>query len=169
MPAQQYYQQGQQLAQTAGGNSNPNQSGTPFNQQVAYNSGSYGQMPNAGTAASTNETWEPLGVYSLVESGQSKSTMLFQLAINQQGIVRGNYVNQITNERAQIHGALDKSTQKISWSVGDNPDTIFDTTLNELMKEKSKVVVQFGPNNTQQMSLVREKAPAQNQASTQTG
>lgn len=167
-PAQQYYQQGQQLAGSAG--ANYGSYGTPLNQQLAYNPGSYGQIPGQASGApnGTTEQWEPLGVYSLVESGQEQSTMLFQLAINKDGIIRGNYLNQITNEKSQIHGALDKSTQKISWSVGDNPDTVFGTTLSELMKEKSKVVVQFGPNNTQQMSLVRQKPPEQSQSAPQT-
>ena len=166
-PAQQYYQQAQQLAGTAGGNDYSGEqngsTGVPLNQQLAYNPDSNGQIPTAAASGAT-EQWEPLGVYSLVEPGQSQSTMLFQLAINKNGIVRGNYLNQITSERAQIHGALDKATQQISWSIGDNSDTVFGTTLNELMKEDSKVVVQFGPSNTKQMSLVRQKPPDESQA-----
>jgi hypothetical protein len=165
-PAQQYYQQAQQLAATAGASYNASQqygsTGMPLNQQLAYNPEGNGQIPTAGTSASgAAEQWEPLGVYSLVEPGQEQSTMLFQLAINKGGIIRGNYLNQITNERAQIHGALDKSTQQMSWSIGDNPDTVFGTTLSELMKEQGKVVVQFGPDKTKQMSLVRQQPPAE--------
>jgi len=165
-PAQQYYQQGQQLTATAGPNTVATQQNqdvggigsTPLSQQIAYNPSGESQIPSAAsTAGGTGEQWQPLGVYALVEPGQTQSSTLFQLAINKDGIVRGNYLNQITNERSQLHGALDKSTQQISWSVGDNPDTVFGTTLSELMKEDSKVVVQFGPANTQQMSLIRQK------------
>jgi hypothetical protein len=178
-PSQQYYEQGQQLAATANLNaataqqlastanlnaatarqlSDQNIQGFP--QQVA--SASIGDqqlstMPSSSPEAA--EKWQPLGVYSLVEPGQTQSTTLFQLAINKQGIVRGNYVNQITSEKAQIHGALDKSTQQISWTIGENPSTVFSTNLGELTKDDSQVVVQFGPDNTKQMGLVRQAAP----------
>jgi hypothetical protein len=168
-PAQQYYQQGQQLAASANAAANqqyPNTTTTPLNQQLAYNPEGAGQFPGTGAATGAPvEKWEPLGVYGLTEPGQSQATMLFQLAINKDGIIRGNYLNQITNERAQIHGALDKSSQQISWSVGSNADTVFDTSLSELMKENGQVVVQFGPNNTQTMSLVRQKPPVQDNSS----
>lgn len=158
-PAQQYYQQSQQLAATAPLNAAAVGS-VPLNQQLAYNPASGEQLPNQ--ASNANEKWEPLGVYALVQPGQTDSTTLFQLAINKDGVIRGNYLNQITNEKAQVHGALNKQTQQISWSVGENSDTVFDTNLSELMKEDSKVVVQFGPSNTKQMSLIRQKPPAQN-------
>ena len=111
------------------------------------------------TAVAVEEKWEPLGVYSLVEPGQKDSTTLFQLAINKDGIVRGNYMNQITNEKAQVQGALDKKTGQISWYVGSNPTTMFETNLSEIAKKNSKIVVQFGADSTQQMALIRLPAP----------
>jgi hypothetical protein len=124
------------------------------------------QLPQ--TTATVPERWEPLGVFSLVEPGQTKSTTLFQLAINKDGIVRGNYVNEITNERTQVHGALDKATQRISWTVGDNPETVFSSVLSDLTKDKCKVLVQFGPNNTQQMAFQRMPPPKQSDSTSPT-
>jgi hypothetical protein len=158
LPAQDYYQQGQQLAGSAGGDAPANSQLTAMAQTVSSDT----QSPTVTPAAT--QAWQPLGVYSLCEPGQKQSTTLFQLAINKDGVVRGNYMNQITNEKAQVHGALDKSTERISWTIGSNPQTVFSTTLPELMKKDSKVVVQFGPASTQQMSFIRIPEPKQTQS-----
>ncbi|HEY9786457.1 MAG TPA: hypothetical protein V6D17_13705, partial [Candidatus Obscuribacterales bacterium] len=132
---QQYYQQAQQLA-AAGA-----------------------QAPSANAASA--DAWRPLGVFSLAQKGQTQSTMLFQLAINKDGVVRGNYFNQLTNESSEIYGSLDKKTQRISFSLGENNNTVFDTTLSDLMKDDAPVLVHYGPNTTQGMMLVRLQQPAQ--------
>jgi hypothetical protein len=181
LPSAQYYQQAQQLASTAppvvtqpgvpgAGAPGAGLSATqiaslpPRLQQIASDLGGQLPGPNASVSASTpSEKWEPLGVYSLLEPGQSKSTTLFQLAINKDGVVRGNYMNEITSEKAQIHGALDKKTQRISWTVGENPSTVFSSDLSDLIKDKGKVVVQFGPDNSQQMAFKRESKPKQSE------
>jgi len=181
VPAAQYYQQAQQLAASAppvvtqpgvpgAGAPGAGLSATqiaslpPRLQQIASDIGGQLPGPNASMIApSPAEKWEPLGVYSLLEPGQSKSTTLFQLAINKEGVVRGNYMNEITSEKAQIHGALDKKTQRLSWTVGENPSTVFSTDLTDLVKDKGKVVVQFGPDNTQQMSFKRQPKPKQSE------
>jgi hypothetical protein len=155
--SQQYYQQAQQLATSA--------PSAPM-QQIAYAPGGEYQPTNQQpttpvSLAGSAEQWEPLGVFSLAEPGQTESTTMLQLAINQQGVVEGNYLNQITNEKALVHGALNKQTQRISWTVGDNPSTVFDTDFNTLMQNDSTVLVHFGPNSTQQMALIRLPAPKQ--------
>ncbi|MBS1954264.1 MAG: hypothetical protein JST89_08760 [Cyanobacteria bacterium SZAS-4] len=149
--AAQYYDSAQQLAGQAC-------------QQPAYNNYSsyYANLPNGtqtntdnGPQADANEKWEPLGVFALAEPGQTESNMLFQLAINQAGIIRGNYMNQLTNEKSQIYGALDKKTQRISWTIGQNNTTVFDTSLSTLVKDDSQVLVHYSPTNTQEMALIR--------------
>lgn len=111
------------------------------------------------SSAAPVEKWQPLGVYSLVEPGQKSSTTLFQLAINKDGIIKGNYMNQITNEKSPLQGALDKKSGQISWYVGNNPTTVFETNFQEIAKKDSKVVVQFGAEQTQQMALIRLPKP----------
>lgn len=154
--AAQYYDSAQQLAAQA-------------SQQPAYNNYSsyyanlpngnlpYGNQTNIDNApqADANEKWEPLGVFALAEPGQTQSNMLFQLAINQAGIVRGNYMNQLTNEKSQVYGALDKKTQRISWTIGQNNTTVFDTSLSTLVKDDSQVLVHYSATNTQEMALIR--------------
>jgi hypothetical protein len=144
----QYYQQAQQLAAQAYANSNNSQYPPTAPNYVSTNSSSQDQM------------WAPLGVFALAQPGQTQTDTMLQLAINPDGIVRGNYLNQLTNEHAQIYGALDKKTQRVSFSIGENNNTVFDTSLPDLTKEDSQVLVHYGPTNTQQMALLRLPAPS---------
>jgi hypothetical protein len=147
--AAQFYNQAQQLAGQAC-------------QQPSYNNYSsyYANLPS-GTQSSAspppdaNEQWQPLGVFALAEPGQTESNMLFQLAINKAGIIRGNYMNQLTNEKSQVYGALDKKTQRISFTIGQNNSTVFDTDLATLVKDNSQVLVHYSPTNTQEMAFIR--------------
>jgi hypothetical protein len=146
--AAQYYQQSQQLAAQA--YAQPAGQGYPPT------------APNYATtsAAAPTEQYAPLGVFALAEPGTTQSNTMLQLAISQSGIVRGNYLNQLTNERSQVYGSLDKKTQRISWTIGQNNATVFDTSLTDLTKDDSEVLVHYGPNNTQEMALIRLPAPA---------
>ncbi len=85
--------------------------------------------------------------------------MLFQLAIDKDGTVRGNYFNQLTQESSTIYGSLDKATQRISFTIGQKNSTVFDSSLADLTKQDAPVLVHYGPTNTQPMMLVRLEQP----------
>lgn len=116
-------------------------------------------MPAQDPAAQQQDRWEPLGVFALAQPGQTQSTMVMQLAINQNGAVAGTYLNQMTGESLPIHGSLDKNTQRLSWTLGDNPNTVFDTSLKNLLAQETSILVHYGAANTQEMLLVRLPAP----------
>ncbi len=154
----QYYNQAQQLAAQAYAQGQADA-------LAQQNAGMPPLAPNTvstgGQSASneSQEKWAPLGVFSLAEPGETQANMLLQLAINPDGIVRGNYLNQLTNERSQIYGALDKKTQRVSFTIGENNSTVFDTTLRDLTREDSQILVHYGATNTQEMALIRLPAP----------
>ncbi|MBS1998579.1 MAG: hypothetical protein JSS86_19775 [Cyanobacteria bacterium SZAS LIN-2] len=54
---------------------------------------------------------------------------------------------------------MDKKTQRVSWTIGTNPSTVFDAGLGDLVKEESSVLVHYSADNTQRMALVRLKQP----------
>ncbi|MBS1990856.1 MAG: hypothetical protein JSS83_10085 [Cyanobacteria bacterium SZAS LIN-3] len=105
--------------------------------------------------------WQALGTFSLSPPGQTQSQtgMMVQLEINKDGVLHGTYYNQLTMETSQIYGALDKKTQRVSWTIGTNPSTVFDAGLGDLVKEESSVLVHYSADNTQRMALVRLKQP----------
>ncbi len=161
--AQQYYQQAKQLAAVATAPQELTAQTAAQNLAGVTNDG-YGQTADSDPSTPANytdpnEKWQALGVFALADQGQTDSNMLLQLAINQKGILRGNYTNQLTNENSQIYGALDKKTQRISWTIGSNNSTVFDTRLADLVKDDSQVLVHYGPDNTKTMALIRLPAP----------
>lgn len=160
--SQQYYQQAQQLAQAG---QNYQQTQQNYQQQTDYQQqpDSYTQSDITSVSTDQNQQWQPLGVFALAETGQTQSNMLVQLAVNKDGIVRGNYTNELTNEHAQVYGSLDKNTQRVSWTIGTNPNTVFDAGLGDLVQNDSSVLVHYGPNDTSRMALIRLQEPTGNQ------
>ena len=103
--------------------------------------------------------WLPLGVFALSRSGHKQSSIAIQLAVNKQGILRGNYTDTFTNQPSEIHGSVDKKTQRVAFTVGDNKTTILETGLYNLTKDEAPVLIHFGKDRTEQWMLVRLKQP----------
>lgn len=113
------------------------------------------------TSRSKNDDWKSLGVFSLVQGNQTNSTVLFQIAVNKDGAIAGNYYNALTNEVKQITGAVDKKSMRAAWIVQGAKDVVYDTGFANLLQPHSSVLVHFGKSKTQQFSLVRMEKPAQ--------
>jgi hypothetical protein len=118
----------------------------------------------AGSLAASGDTkqedqadWLSLGVFGMVQGQQTDPTMIFQLAVNHQGIIRGNFYNTMTDTTLPVHGAVDKKTQRVSWTMGDNKSTIIDTGLANLTKDEGPALVHIGKDKTQEWLLVRLK------------
>jgi hypothetical protein len=144
---EQYYDQAQQLAQSV----------EPTSTVVAQQqpSGSFtidGKPPNA-------ESWKSLGVFSLTQGGQTNSTSLFQLAVDKNGTIRGNYENELTGAVQAVQGSVDKKTMRAAWTVGDSKDVVYDTGVANLTKAQAPVLVHFSKTRTEQWNLVRLQPP----------
>lgn len=83
--------------------------------------------------------------------------MLLQLAVNKEGIIRGNYYNTGDDNVRPIEGAVDKNTARVAWIVADKKDIIFDCGLYNLTKDETIVLVHFSKVKTEQWTLVRLK------------
>jgi uncharacterized protein (TIGR03000 family) len=113
--------------------------------------------PVAPQVENKDEEWQPLGVFALVQGEQSDTSAVFQLAVNKAGIIRGNYYNVLTNTNLPVRGAVDKTTQRASWIVGDQKTTVYDTGISNLTMDQSPLLIHFGQDRTQQWLLVRIK------------
>ncbi len=121
-----------------------------------YNEAS--SLADTGTAQPSDRSkWMALGVFAMVQGTQTDPTMIFQLAFNRQGIIKGTYFNKMTGSTLPVHGAVDKKTQRVAWTVGDNKSTVFDTGLYNLTKDQAPALVHFGKDRTQEWLLVRLK------------
>jgi hypothetical protein len=106
-----------------------------------------------------NEDWIPLGVFAMVQGEEKDSNDIFQLAINKDGIIRGNYYNGLSDTTVPVTGSVDKKSQRAAWTVGDRKDTVYETGIVNLTQPESTMLVHFGKDRTQQWMLVRLDKP----------
>ena len=111
------------------------------------------------TQAPADGQWLPLGVFALTQANRSNSSLTVQIAVNKEGIIRGNYTDTLTNTTQQIHGSVDKKTQQVAFTVGDNTTTVLETGLYNLTKDEAPCVIHIGADQTEQWLLVRLQKP----------
>ena len=103
--------------------------------------------------------WKSLGVFSLTQGDQTDSTIMFQLAVNKKGLVRGNYYNMLTQECKPLKGAVDKKNMRVAWEVDGARTTVYDTGLSNLLHAQSPILVHFSKSRTEQWNLIRLNQP----------
>jgi hypothetical protein len=121
-----------------------------------------------GGAANPPDTsqWLPLGVFGLMPEGSKTPDMVFQLSVDKQGVIRGNYYDQVTQTNLPVTGQVDKKNQRVAWSVnsvkaGSGKGIVVETGLYNLTQNDSTALVHYGPDKTQQDVLVRMQQPGQ--------
>jgi hypothetical protein len=99
--------------------------------------------------------WQPLGVFALVQGDATGSNNVFQLAVNKDGIIRGNYYDGLMDTTTQVYGSVDKKSQRAAWTIGKKNDRVFEAGISNLTKDHAPVLVHIGKDKTQQWMLVR--------------
>ncbi|MFO0945882.1 MAG: hypothetical protein U1D30_08050 [Planctomycetota bacterium] len=127
--------------------------------QQANNIAAQGQAANPAPT----DQWTSLGVFALVQGDDKASNDLFQLAVDSNGIIRGNYYDALMNSTSPVYGSVDKNSQRAAWTIGNNKTTVFETGIYNLTKDQTPVLVHFGGNQTQQWLLVRMQQQQQQQ------
>jgi hypothetical protein len=105
--------------------------------------------------ATPENEWMPLGVFAMVQGQETSANMLFQLAVNKQGVIRGNFYNALSDTTQPVYGQVDPKTQRAAWTVGDKKDVVYEAGIANLTQEQTTMMVHFGPDRAQQWSLVR--------------
>jgi hypothetical protein len=115
------------------------------------------QLASTGAAAEapSDGDWLPLGVFSLTKPDQPSANLVLQMAVNKDGIIRGNYTDTTTNQSQPIQGSVDKQTQRVAITVGSNKTTIIETGLYNLTKDEAPALMHYGSDRTEQWLLVR--------------
>jgi hypothetical protein len=109
--------------------------------------------------APADSDWLPLGVFALTKLGQTQSNVSIQLAVNKEGIIRGNYTDTATDKTQVIQGSVDKQTQRAAFSVGENTMNLIETGLYNLTKDEAPCLLHIGSERTEQWLLVRLQKP----------
>lgn len=158
-----------------------------YGDTITYNNNNvyYGSNPVATTTEYYNQAqqlassgnnkpekalnWKPLGVYALSQSNSTNSNVVFQLAIDKNGDIGGNYYNELSNQVLQVKGKVDKKNQRVAFTVGTNTSVVYDTGLGNLLSAQAPCLVHFGAKRTEQWMLVRLQQPAKTSSLTTTG
>ncbi|MCE9520459.1 MAG: mu-protocadherin-cell-suface protein [Verrucomicrobia bacterium] len=115
--------------------------------------------PDAQATATPAEEWMPLGVYALTQEEKGDPVMFLQISVNRAGVISGAYNNELSGNQRPIAGQVDKASQRVAWRIGENKDSIFESTLGNLTLDVSPVAIHFGKANTQTWLLVRLPEP----------
>ncbi|MBX9627023.1 MAG: hypothetical protein K2X82_24690 [Gemmataceae bacterium] len=114
-----------------------------------------------GQAASPPaDDWKPLGVFALVQGDEKTSNNIFQLAVNKDGVIRGNYYDGVTDTNAEVYGSVDKTTGLAAWTIGKKKDRVFEAGVYNLTQPQCPCLLHLGTQSTSQMMLVRVEKPA---------
>jgi hypothetical protein len=100
-----------------------------------------------------NEQWQPLGVFAMIKGDASTSNDIFQLAISKDGVVRGNYYNAVSDSTTPVYGSLDKKSQRLAWTIGDQKEPVYETGLYNLTQQETTMLVHFSKDHTEQYNL----------------
>jgi hypothetical protein len=110
-------------------------------------------------SAPPDRDWKPLGVYALAQGEEQTSNNVFQLAINKDGIIRGNFYDGLTDTTTEVYGSVDRKTQRAAWTIGKKKDRVFEAGMYNLTQAQAPVLVHLGTGRVQQMLLVRMEQP----------
>jgi hypothetical protein len=120
------------------------------------------QIASAGTAEpGEGSKWLPLGVFAVVEGDSTDSNDIFQLAVNPDGIIRGNYNNRKANKVEKISGAVDKTSGRAAWTIGSDQTPVYEAGIANLTKNSTPILVHTGGAESHQLTLVRLQPPQQ--------
>jgi hypothetical protein len=117
----------------------------------------------AQTQPAADEKWQPLGVFAMVKDAETTSNDIFQLAMNKDGVVRGNYYNAVSDATTPVTGALDKKSQRVAWTIGDKKTPVYEAGLYNLTQEQTTMLVHFDKDHTEQYRLFRVEQPKEGQ------
>jgi hypothetical protein len=105
-------------------------------------------------AESPSDKWLPLGVFALVRNEHQHPQLIMQMAVNQNGTLRGNYTDEVTDSTLPIRGAVDPHTQRAAWTVGDNKYSVMEAGLQNLTQREAPALIHKN-GTTQRWLLVR--------------
>ncbi len=95
----------------------------------------------ADATVSDSDKWMPLGVFAMVRNDKQHPQLILQLAINKQGVLRGNYTDEVTDHTLPIRGAVDQQTQRAAWIVGDNRNSVMEAGVNNLTQGETRALL----------------------------
>lgn len=106
-------------------------------------------------AVDPNGKWMPVGVFAFRPTDAPNATRMIQLMVNPQGTIRGSHYDLLSEETADIVGAVDRNSAQVSWRIGKSGHVIFESTLAQLTQPQGQVRVHFPDGQSGQWAVTR--------------
>ena len=114
----------------------------------------------AAVAPTADDQWLSLGIFAMVRNEQQHPQLIMQLAINKQGLLRGNFTDEVSENTQSIQGAVDSKTQRAAWTVGANKTTVMEAGLSSLATGEAPALIHKN-GQTDHWLLIRLDQPGQ--------
>jgi hypothetical protein len=122
-----------------------------------------GQIADSGQTPQ-NEEWLPLGVFAVIaEPNQTQTDKTVQLALNKEGVIRGNLHDTLSDKLMPVVGAVDKKTQRVAMKLEGNDAVVVETGLYNLTNDEVPVLVHFNADQHEDRTLIRLQQPEDQQ------
>ncbi|QDV24940.1 hypothetical protein [Aureliella helgolandensis] len=119
-------------------------------------------------AETKDDQWLPLGVFAIIsEDDQSHTDKIIQLALNQDGAIRGNYQDMITDKVTPVTGSVDKATERVALKLEGNEALVVEIGLYNLTNDEVPALVHLNAESQQPVTLIRLKNPEDETAAEQ--
>ena len=84
---------------------------------------------------------------------------MVQLALNKEGVIRGNFQDFLTDKVVDVVGAVDKKTQRVAIRPEGADSSVVETGLYNLTNDEVPVFVHFGPERQEPRTFIRLQPP----------
>jgi hypothetical protein len=103
--------------------------------------------------------WLPLGTFALSAGEDDKDpSRVLQLAVDRDGNISGTMYNETTGQTYAVQGRVDKATQRVAFTIGENTGVVFETGIYNLTQEQTPLLAQ-GEGRTETYLLLRLDPP----------
>jgi hypothetical protein len=108
--------------------------------------------------------WMPLGTFTLSEGEEDKDpSRVIQLAVDKEGYVSGTMTNQKTNQTLPVQGRVDKETQRVAFTIGNEKEVVFETGIYNLTQQQTPLLA-HGEGREETYLLLRLDPPKTDEA-----
>ena len=66
---------------------------------------------------------------------------IFQIKLNKQGLISGEYYNATTDQTSPISGSVDKKSQRAAWTIADKKTPVYEAGIANLTKAETTIVL----------------------------
>jgi hypothetical protein len=111
------------------------------------------------TGLSDKTEWRSLGVFAMARDGETNPSTFLNLAVDQQGHLRGTYYDAVSDSTQNVTGSVEKKSQRACWTIGDKKTPVYEAGLANLTQQQTTMLAHLDGGKVEQLLLVRVEDP----------